>query len=190
MNDTEKLRRRIADSAAELLAEGKTAGCAVRIAQSGELLLSAEFGCTSAPVLTARAAARYASAVAVGCLSRIAHRLAASDKADAETGVLAGKLGQRSAEEYILAEGVGVISGAYGAGNIYAYLACLRGQCHCGLSASRAAQHEPVSRNGECSRYSEYRFSAVRTAVGYCCFFRIQYHLYSTVLPRELLSRC
>lgn len=45
MNDTEKLRRRIADSAAELLAEGKTAGCAVRIAQSGELLLSAEFGC-------------------------------------------------------------------------------------------------------------------------------------------------
>lgn len=41
MNDTEKLRRRIADSAAELLAEGKTAGCAVRIAQSGELLLSA-----------------------------------------------------------------------------------------------------------------------------------------------------
>ena len=44
MNDTEKLRRRIADSAAELLAEGKTAGCAVRIAQSGELLLSAEFG--------------------------------------------------------------------------------------------------------------------------------------------------
>ena len=101
--------------------------------------------------------------------ARIAHRLAASDKADAETGVLAGKLGQRSAEEYILAEGVGVISGAYGAGNIYAYLACLRGQCHCGLSASRAAQHEPVSRNGECSRYSEYRLSAVRTAVGYCC---------------------